>query len=103
MPKRDSLTERKTTLRNPHAGSLRVGRVMADLDEDVFNFFFRPDGPCVFTGSRGVRQALLAQFFDALRRECLAQGVAPRWEPENEEKVQKIMDNLNFNSVPNVP
>ena len=99
MPRQDSPAERKTTLRNPHAGALRVGRVMADLDEGVFNYFFDPKAPCLFTGSRGVRQAILAQFFDKLHIACLQRGLTPEWNPENETVVQQILDDMNFNAV----
>ena len=84
------------SLHNPSLGLRRVGRVMADIDEDVFNYFFNAEGPSVFTKTRGARQALVAQFFKKLHEQCLAEGVPPRWEPDNESRVQAMMDRMSL-------
>ena len=84
-------------LTNPYLGEQNVSRVMADLPDSVFNYFFNPDGPGALTHVRGARQALIAQFFQKLYEECISEGIPPRWEPETESRIQGMMDRLVFN------
>lgn len=85
-------------LKNPTSSVARE-RVMADLDADVFNFFFAAEGDSVFCHTRGARAALIAQFFHALKKQCELESVPSHWEPGNEDRVQHIMDRLNFNET----
>lgn len=93
-----------THLKNPHAGAQFVGRIMADIDLPCYSYFFgrpvtkaAPDaGSGVLVGTRGARQAIMSQMFEKLKAACLAEGIDQEWQPENEEKVQAILDRMNF-------
>ena len=90
-------------LRSPVTG-VNVSSVQAFIDDDTFNYFFSRDTPSVLGHTIGARQMLIAQFFEKLHAACVAEGIAPRWEPDGEDRVQKLMNKLNFDNKadPNV-
>lgn len=79
-------------IRNPWPTADDTGRVQANLDEDVYNYFFRH----VFAGDRGVKQAVINQTFKALYEECQRAGIPAEWSPENQQHVADILNRINF-------
>lgn len=78
---------------NPMPNGTSAHRVMADLDEEHWRYFF-----CgVFVGKRGPRQALICTFFKKFKEACIAGGIEPIWDVDNEAKVNEILQRLNFN------
>src|SRR5437667_12832734 len=91
-------------LSNIHQGKV-CERVQADIDQEIFKYFFGlrvkdKMTPGVFTGDRGPRIAMITFFFQKLYEECVASGLKPEWDPENEPKVAEILGRLNFKPVP---
>lgn len=81
-----------TRLVNPWQGSQDC-RVQANLDGEVFRYFFRG----VFAGDRGPRATLICLFFQALYEECRNAGIPDTWDEDSERRVAEIMSRLNFN------
>lgn len=80
---------------NPHkdlAPEDNSTMVQTRLDPTVFNYFFR----AVLVGSRGYRQALICQFFDALHKACLAQSIPASFDELNEHRIATLLSHLNF-------
>lgn len=81
-----------TGITNPILNGKPEFRVMADLDADHWNYFFRG----VFVGRRGPRQAIICTFFKKFKEACMAEGIIPVWEIDNEPKVNEILQRMNF-------
>lgn len=73
--------------------------VMGELSPEVFDYFFARSAPSVFGKTRGVRQALIATFFQRFYEECKKHEVLPQWDPEQDLVVEGILSRLNFNAV----
>jgi hypothetical protein len=88
-----------TGIVNPIPNGTPDCRVMADLDKEHWNYFFRG----VFVGKRGPRQALICTFFKKFKEACLEAKIEPIWEIDNEERVNEILQRLNFNPPVSIP
>lgn len=60
---------------------------------DCFNYFFRKVLPCHW----GARQAMISLMFQRLHEACVLNGIAPVWDEENEDRVNEVLQRLNFN------
>jgi hypothetical protein len=72
----------------------RVDRVQADLDSDIYDYFFHH----VLCSIHGSRQALINFFFQKLFDECQEQGIPRVWNDEDlmGQKIVDIVNRLNF-------
>ncbi len=69
--------------------------VQARINKNIFNYLFRGG---VLVGERGPRQALIVHFFHRLHEACLPVfGPNPRFDFDNEGKLNEILQRLNFN------
>jgi len=75
-----------------HCGK-EVIRVQADIDRNIYDFFFRH----VIPYSHGSRQAIITFFFQRFYEQCVKEGIEPRWDEEYDKKVIDILNRLNFN------
>jgi hypothetical protein len=76
----------------------KVERIQADMDRDVYKFFFHH----VLAGNWGCRQAMINFFFQRLFEACLEQGIKPVWEDvdTNGQRVVDLLNRMNFNGQP---
>lgn len=88
-----------TGIPNPMPNATSSHRVMADLDANVWNYFFKG----VFPGTKGPRQAMICTFFLKFYEACQKEGIVPLWDVDNEEKVGAILRQLNFNPPVEIP
>lgn len=76
----------------PHIDDKPVEWVHSKLPSEIFNYFFRH----VLVGKDGKRQILIQTFFKKLYDECVAAGIEPVWDINNEHRVAEILSRLNF-------
>jgi hypothetical protein len=82
-----------TPIPNPGAGADSSTRININIEPRAFVFFFRG---CL-AGDRGAAGALTNTFFTKLHEACVAEGVSPTWDPDNNGKLIDILNRLNFN------
>lgn len=66
---------------------------MADLDPKVYEYLFIRVLP-----GNGTRQPLICTFFQKLYEACLAADIPPSYDFDNIERVNTILQRLNFNT-----
>jgi hypothetical protein len=88
-----------TGIPNPMPNATSQHRVMADLDAQVWDYFFKG----VFPGTKGPRQALICTFFQRFYEACQKENIVPIWDVDNESKVAGVLARLNFNSPVEMP
>lgn len=81
---------------NVHADIPNRAHVAGLLDPKIFHYFFRQ----VMPGERGPRNALISYFFQQFYQACLAAGIEPVWDEDNEAKVWEVLQRMNFNPPP---
>lgn len=70
------------------------GRIPRHIDDYFFEKLFKH---AIGIGRFSPRQSLINIFFQKLHAECLAAGLVPAYDPDNEHHVADIMSRLNFN------
>lgn len=88
-----------TGIPNPMPNATSAHRVMADLDKDVWDYFFKG----VFPGTKGPRQAMICTFFLKFYEACQKENIVPIWDVDNESKVAAVLQRLNFNPPVEMP
>lgn len=78
---------------NPHKDAEHQEVVYGRIDRKVFTYFYRH----LFPASHGPRSAFTATFYQRLYEACVAAGIEPVWDESNEERVNTILQRLNFN------
>lgn len=81
-----------TNLVNIHADVENKALVQARIDSKVFDYFFRR---CL-TGDRGPRQAFITFFYQRFYEACVLEGIAPVWDETNEQRINAVLQRLNF-------
>ena len=79
---------------NPHPDATDRGRVVSNLDQEIFDYFFRH----VFAGERGVTQAIINTLFQALYNECI-KTIPKAYDPDNAAAVNAILARVSFTVV----
>lgn len=69
--------------------------VQGRIDKKVFDYFFRR---CL-TGDRGPRQAFITFFYQKFYEACVLDGIAPVWDETNEQRINAVLQRLNFIDV----
>lgn len=85
-------------IKDPYA-SIGTTVIQTRIPDTVERYLFRG----AFAGTRGLKQALLNIFLEALHKECLAQGIEPHWDDKNEHRLSDILSRLNFRAGPVKP
>lgn len=67
--------------------------ISGKIGKPCFNYFFRQVLPC----HHGARQAMISLFFQRLHEACVLNGIAPVWDEDNEDRVNEVLQRLNFN------
>lgn len=82
---------------NPHPSAGLAGRIQSNLDQTIFNYFFR----YIYPGDRGNRQALINTFFQAFYDACITDGISANYDPtgESHKRVLAILARINFKDV----
>lgn len=81
-----------TNIVNVHADAQDTHFVQARIDSKVFEYFFRR---CL-TGDRGPRQAFITFFYQKFYEACVLDGIAPIWDESNEQRINAVLQRLNF-------
>jgi hypothetical protein len=76
----------------------KVKRVQADIDVNIYDYFFHK----VIPHEHGSRQAIITHFFQRFYDECQKQKIQAVWDVDNVrgEHLVKILNQLNFNGEP---
>ena len=90
------MTQLNAINHNVHQECVKVERVNADVNHEVYDYFFRH----VIAYTHGSRQALVTFFFQRLYEECQAQGIPKVWDENNAAKLTEIVNRLNFTPMP---
>lgn len=67
--------------------------ISGKIGRKCFEYFFIQVLPCHW----GARQAMISLLFQRLHEACVLNGIAPVWDEENEDRVNEVLQRLNFN------
>lgn len=67
-------------------------KITARMDKVVYDYFFNH----IFFCDRGVKQALINQFFQKLHAECIKRNIPGEWDPKNYASVSAVLADLTF-------
>lgn len=83
---------------NPHPTATCASRVQSNLDQTIFDYFFRH----IYAGDRGSRQAIINTLFQALYDECKSAGIPAAYDPtgDSHARVLTILARVNFRPAP---
>ena len=83
---------------NPHPNATCASRIQSNLDQTIFDYFFRH----IYAGDRGSRQAIINTLFQAFYDACQSESIPAVYDPtgDSHTRVLAILARVNFRPAP---
>ena len=82
---------------NPHPTATCASRIQSNLDQTIFDYFFRH----IYAGDRGSRQAIINTLFQAFYDACQSESIPAAYDPtgDGHARVLAILARVNFRPI----